>query len=360
MSEAIPVAFEAHRVLFIRFGGLGDILMTTPTLRALKSRFPDARIDYLVGRGFREVLDGHPSVARVTEFDKRGGDMLPHRLVRFLLALRREKYDLIINLQPSFKTKWMTHLAHPRHCLTFHKDQLIQAATSRRRHAIDDFRRVLDPLLGSREETHEMDFVVPRAAQERIDALLNECDVDREDRLVIVHPSANHRVNRWPLDHFASLCMSIGKKSRCRIALTGSRRDCGLVKALKKSLGASDNAIDLCGRLSIKEFGALLMRADAFVTGDTGPMHMASALNTPTISLFGAADPDRTGPRSRRADVLRVNTLPCVPCHCRKCRFGRQAACMSELRPETVLAAVERTLGFGLATGTLAGAGERG
>jgi ADP-heptose:LPS heptosyltransferase len=172
-------------------------------------------------------------------------------------------------------------------------------------------------------------------------------------RLVVLHPAANHRVNRWPVSHCAALCDTLARRPDVLIALTGHAKNAALCRSIRNTLEDPERCMNLSGKLSLKELGALLERADAFVTGDTGPMHIASAVGTPLISLFGAADPDRTKPLAASSSVLSDRSLPCAPCHARKCRYGREARCMQLLLPRTVIAAVDDLLRQSSQTGSL-------
>jgi ADP-heptose:LPS heptosyltransferase len=299
-----------RRALFIRFGGMGDILMATPALRAVAQGFPGVEIDFIVGGGMTEALTGHPAVRRVLTFDKRGVDSRLDHFVPFLWKLRRGGYDLVVNLHPSAKSFLMAAATGAAQRLTFEKCMQVQPDTGRVRHAVDDFAEVIHPL-GLTVTDRSLDFSVPQAAQNSVDALLKKEGIRSSDHLLVLNPAASRPLNRWPLERFAEVAAHFAAQPRTRVCVTGSPPSFrtvmdGLdeVALAAQFAGADSRIVNLAGRLSLKEFGALLLRASVLLTCDTGPMHVASALQTPMVVLSGAADPDRTGPLTENSMVL--------------------------------------------------------
>lgn len=333
------------RALVIRLGGLGDILLATPTIRALSEAFAGIEIDVVVGDGLSEVLSGLPYINKVIEFKKQGRDAHPQEFMAFLRMVRGSRYDLFINLHPSAKTVLIGQATGAATRISFSKDRRRQKETGRVRHAIHDFYKELAVLGISGTLDRAMDFHIPRCSAERVDALLDEQGIGGEDLLVVVNPAATRLVNRWPVDRFAAVCDRLARQEGLRVAVTGAPADRATVSRLKERAGYAQSLVDLCGRLSIKELGALLARANGFLTCDTGPLHIAAALDTPLVCLSGAADPDRTGPLSPRSRVLIDRTLPCVPCQDKRCRFGEDIRCMAGLSVSAVYQAVMEQIG---------------
>ncbi len=339
-----------RRALFIRFGGLGDILLATPTVRALARAYPGIVIDFVVGGGMADALAGHPLVRDVLVFNKRGADARLDNFVPFLVGLARQKYDLTVNLHPSAKSFAMAAASRARTHLTFRKRMDVDPQTGRVAHAVDDFLKELRPLGIDETQDRHLDFFVPAEARNTLDALLRSAGVGPGERLLVINPAASRPLNRWPLERFAQVAARFAAVPGVRVVITGAPSSFQTVMdgldeiSLAQQVAAADTRIlDFAGRLSVKEFGALLQRADAFLTCDTGPMHIASALDTPMVTLSGAADPDRTGPLNADAAVLIDRALPCVPCRDRVCRRG-DVKCMDDLGTEQVTAALEALL----------------
>lgn len=344
-----PQCFK--RALFIRFGGMGDILLATPSMRALQAAFPGIAIDFIVGGGMTDSLSGHPLVRQIWTFNKRGIDSRLDHFLPFLGQIARRRYDLVINLHPSAKSYLMAAASGAQTRLTFQKRMEVCPETGRVAHAVDDFAKELRPLGIGALPDRRLDFVVPVAAHDRVKALLCELDVSPEERLLVINPAASRPLNRWPLERFQEVAGYWAGQRGVKVAVTGAPRSFktvmdGLdeVSLAEQAAAADPRILNLAGRLSVKEFGALLARADTLLTCDTGPMHIGAALGTPLVVLSGAADPDRTGPLTSNSTVLIDRSLSCVPCRDRICRRGDRL-CMSNLTVPNVIAAVGERLG---------------
>jgi heptosyltransferase-2 len=331
-----------RRICVVRLGGMGDILLATPAVRALARYYGTSDIDFIVGRGMRPALEGIPYLREIVEFDKGGPDARLSHFLPFLGRIRARRYDLFVNFHPSVKTILMAKASGAPQQITFHKDRRRQPDTGRVRHAVDDFAKDLTPLGIGAVEDRALDFVVPADARERVRALLCESGVGPEDTLLVINPAATRDVNRWPPEKFVALLDALGTAlPGVRAVLSGGPGDRELVDGILAATRAT--ATNLAGRVNIKELGALLARADVVLTADTGPMHIASAVGAPLVVLSGAADPDRTGPLSRKDLVVINRELSCVPCQARTCRRG-DIACMTQMPVEWVLNALRQRL----------------
>ena len=339
------------RALFIRFGGMGDILLATPSVRAVAAAFPGIAIDFVVGGGMTDALSGHPNVREILTFDKRGIDSRLDHFVPFLVKIARKRYDLIINLHPSAKSYLMAAASGAKTKLTFEKRMEVRADTGRVAHAVDDFAKELKPLGIESVSERSLDFFVPSAARVRTTDLMTSLGVLESDKLLVINPAASRPLNRWPLERFAEVAAFWAGQPGVKVAITGAPAAFKTVMdgldevSLAREVAKADPRIlSLAGKLSVKEFGALLARADTLLTCDTGPMHIGAALGTPLVVLSGAADPNRTGPLTPNSTVLIERALECVPCRDRICRRG-DMLCMSSLTTENVIAAVGERLG---------------
>ena len=340
---------DFRRALFIRFGGLGDILLATPSLRAVARAFPGIEIDFVVGGGMADALAGHPTVRRVLCFDKRGVDSRLDHFVPFLWGLHRPRYDLVINLHPSAKSHLMAWATGAKTVLAFQKRMEVCPETGRVAHAVDDFAKELLPL-GITVTDRRLDFAVPDAAHRGVAEKLRQAGVARADQVLVINPAASRPLNRWPLERFTEVAAHFARQPGITVVVTGAPPTFRTVMdgldevALAAQVARADARIlNLAGQLTVKEFGALLAHAGTLLTCDTGPMHIGAALGTPLVVLSGAADPDRTGPLTENSTVLIDRTLPCVPCRDRLCARG-DTQCMRNLSVLAVIEAVEQCL----------------
>jgi lipopolysaccharide heptosyltransferase II len=341
----VTVAFAVKKICVVRLGGMGDILLATPAVRALSQHFETQDIDFIVGRGMKSALVGTSYIREVIEFDKDGDDAKMKNFVPFLSRLREKHYDLFVNFHPSLKTGAMALASGAGRVLTFRKDRRKQADTGRVRHAVDDFTKELKPLGIDRVDDRQMDFYVPSAAQEMVSELLRtEFGIHSSDPLLVINPAATRDINRWPPEKFIGFLNQIAVVlPQLRVAVSGGPGDVKLAGDIVTGLEKPERVANLAGRVSVKELGALLARANCVVTADTGPLHIASAVRAPIVCLSGAADPDRTGPLNPRDLVVINREISCVPCQARSCA-RKDIACMNQMPVEWVLNAVRQRL----------------
>jgi ADP-heptose:LPS heptosyltransferase len=342
-----------RRILLARFGAMGDLLLSTPTIRALRRRFPEAEISYIVGKGLGDMLRGHPDLAEVIEFDKRS-DARPASFVAFGRQLRARRFDVYVNLQRSVKTMLLGVACGAPRRLVYRRDHSLQAQDGRMLHSVDNFLRTVAPLgIDIAACDRHLDYAVPSTAQEKVAQLLHEKGIAAHDRLVLVNPGASAASRQWPVSNLAAMLdLLVSRRSDLRVALIGGRgADQQIARDTLSRMSQAHAVLDLVAAVDLKQTGALLQRADVMVSMDTGPMHMAAAVGTPLVALFGATSPDRTGPTppppgSRAVMPMALvhrDGLGCVPCQARACKRG-DIACLSRQSPEAVLAAIERQL----------------
>jgi lipopolysaccharide heptosyltransferase II len=159
---------------------------------------------------------------------------------------------------------------------------------------------------------------------------------------VALNLGASHPVNRWPVERFASLADRLTKEMGAVVLLVGGNDDRELADGVLAQL--TTPVVDLVGRTSLTELGGVLQRCKLAVSADTGPLHLATAVGTPVIALFGAADPERTGPVGEGHLVIQANDLTCVPCRSRSCNHTPYLECMSLITVDEVMLAVGKLL----------------
>ena len=227
IAESISEADKQtlRRVLVMRRGGIGDIILATPSLRMLASRIPAASVDLLVQRDAADAASGLPYIASIYEVDSRSNPVSLYRLRKLAQRLRDNCYDLVINFQPGAKTNYLATACRPRFLLTFQKDRSVQPETGQVRHAIDDFIQTLLPLKLGPVYDRSLDFVVPDDARRSMNALLLKegfLKSDSRESLIVLNPTARRIVNRWPADRWARLLDDLCATSGCRVAVIGA------------------------------------------------------------------------------------------------------------------------------------------
>jgi lipopolysaccharide heptosyltransferase I len=336
---------EPGRVCLIKPSSLGDVVHALPVLAALKRRWPQARFAWVVNEGLRGLVDGHPDLDEVIPFDRKRVGFGPKglaRLARFLLGLRRRRFDLVVDLQGLFRSglmagasgaRWRVGLAEAREGATlFYSHRVVTGGTNL--HAVDRLLRVASAFGADVEEPR---FHAAFSDEDRRWAAEVLADVPHP-RLVL-NIGARWLTKRWPPGHFAEVARRAVIERGAGLVTVGAPEDRPLVDDLLASL-APLPCLDLCGKTSLPRLAAVAAQSDVFLSNDTGPLHLAAAAGARVVGVYTCTDPARTGPYGPRAGVVRSG-VHCAPSFVKTC--GR-LECMAELTPGRVWAVVGRML----------------
>jgi lipopolysaccharide heptosyltransferase I len=339
-------------ILVVRLSSLGDVVHTLPAVSALRRRFPEARIDWLVERRHRDVLFENPDVDSVLDVDTlswRKRLFLPRtwRDIRECLkALRSRRYDLVLDLQGTVKSAVSAFLARSDRRIGFAPDHLKERVAASlytervspngtRPHVID---RNLYLLRALGIETEERSFPIAVAEPEAA-AARRALDALGLSDFVIVNPGGSWVTKRWSPEKLGRLASAIESEWRLpSLVLWGP----GEEEMAQAVVSASGGSARLAPKTTLREMIPYLERARLFVSGDTGPMHLASARGVPVVGIFGPTDPARNGPFGGRDEIV-YKAVPCAPCYKHHCP-GYGNVCMTTIELDDVLAAVRRSL----------------
>ena len=339
-------AFHSHRVLVTKIGAVGDVILATPSVRAIRRTLPQAWIAVLVGLDCRDVWQRCPYINEIIVYDRRGKDRGWWSLWRLGRRLRSYAFDVTIDLQNNRASHMLTYLSRaPKRCgfggrpwshLLTHRAPLPAGPTPPVEHQGHVLR-----LAGITTADDRLELWPGPSDEEQMGRWLQSQWVGPQQVLVALHPggSAAWPTKRWLLDRWAKLCDALAQLN-VRVVLTGtaSEQPLGLrVAALTRA-----KPIMAMGQTSLLELACLLRRCRALVTSDSAPLHVAAAVQTPAIAFFGPTDPRRHAPPARRLTVLRKD-LPCSPCYGRRCKILTHA-CMKQITVEEVVAAVQAYL----------------
>jgi lipopolysaccharide heptosyltransferase II len=319
-------------ILIIKPGAIGDLLQMTPVIRALKEKYRSAAISLLVGSSqTAELFKHHIDVHETIVYDKKGKQRSFPALMNLWKQLRRNNYDLVLNFQRSTMKTWLlASAAFPCRVLVYHK------AKNRNVHAVVNYLETLAPLGIPASDLH---LELTLGAEDRVFAMqLLSSQKNSARPLIALNPGASHQVNRWSSDHFAALADMLAQRFDARVIIVGGPEDVMLAEEI--TLKADSNPLLLAGKAGLLQLGALLEQCDVLVSGDTGPLHLATAVGIPVAALFGAADPERTGPVGDGHLVIQAEKVPCVPCRSRTCKNPRYLECMEKISPDSVFDAV--------------------
>lgn len=324
------------RILLIKPGAIGDLLQLTPLIRKLKTAFPNSEITLLLGSSATATLFRYnPHIQETLVYDKKGKDQSHTPLLKLWKKLRERKFDLVINFQRSNLKTWvLATAAFPCRVLVYHK------AKDPAIHVVDNYLATIAPLgLDSADRTLELSF--GKDDGQFADDLFSLSGFGRTP-VVALNPGASHAVNRWSTERFATLADLLADRLGIKVLLVGGAQDSALAQDIVSR--ARTKPLDITGKASLLQLGALLKKCALLVSGDTGPLHLATAVGTRVIALFGAADPARTGPVGAGHRVIQAKDVACVPCCSRTCNNTAYLECMEKISAEEVFQVVAKML----------------
>jgi lipopolysaccharide heptosyltransferase II len=339
----VPDHNPVPNVLAVRFSSIGDILLTTPLLRAIRHSHPGARVTVLTKRDYVPLLSHNPHVNLVL------GLAQSRSLLGLASELRGDRYTHLLDLHDNLRSralrllvpgKWRTY---PKHRLA--RAWLIRAKRNRYRDRRPVAERYFSAArdLGVEPDGHPPDFFLGPEAGEQVFDWLRTGGLEHEPNIVALAPGAAHATKRWPLEHWHAL-VAKNLESGSAVVIVGGPDDADLGASL--ATHGRGRVLNAAGMLGLQGTGALLQRARVLVSGDTGVMHMATAVGTPVVSLFGpTVEAFGFFPYTRQASVLEL-PLPCRPCTAQgssRCPLGHHR-CMIDIQPSMVYEMLRRTL----------------
>ncbi|MHC1698230.1 MAG: glycosyltransferase family 9 protein [Geobacteraceae bacterium] len=317
-------------ILLIKPGAVGDLLQLTPVIRALAQKYPGAGITLMLGSSASATMFQHnPHISETIVFDRKGAHRSLSDFLQLWNRIRAARYDLVVNFQRSNVKAWLlAAAAFPCRVLVYHK------ARGRSVHAVVNHLETLAPL-GIAPELCDPSLELSYGSEEQSFADHLFPDFGNSGKILIaLNPGASNRIKCWSPEQFAALANLLVSKLDAGIVLVGGGSERDLAEGILA--GMDSKPFDLIGKTSLLQLGAVLARCDVLVSGDTGPLHMATAVKTPVAALFGAIDPFRTGPVGEGHRVIRHDELACVPCVAKSCENRIDLECMQRITPVEV------------------------
>jgi len=331
------------RFLLVRLGALGDVVHGIPVAAALRRAFPTSRIDWLVGARHRAILDLVPLIdRRLVMGDGTGGEM---SLLATIRELRRIEYDVVLDLQGLLKSAVLARSSGAPRVIGFSSRYL------RERFARPFYTEVHDPggdgMYDKRETRHVVEVNLGLLQPLGITAGTPEFPIDRVDsevarkmrdevggRYAVLNPGAAWPNKRWPAARFATLAEALHTRDGLKSIVVWGPGEEALARAVA---AGAPGAVLLAPATSIVDLVALVGHATVVISGDTGPTHVAAALGTPVVGLYGPTRPSRNGPLS--PDAVTISRDATCQCHHRR-RCVRPRMCLLDIEVDEVLAAV--------------------
>jgi heptosyltransferase-1 len=342
-------------ILIVKLSAIGDVIHTLPALNAIRRAYPDAHITWLVEEDAAPLVKGHVALDRViVSKRKRWLREIPglsclnsmREIYRFVKQLRDTRYDLIIDFQGLLKSGILIALSrgkrkigygrgmeHMECSYVFLNERVPPVGMDN--HALMRSMMLLDAI---GIPSNDIEYNLPVQDQDRatLENLLMQHGIGESRLLVAINPVAKWETKLWSRLKFAKLADSLVQQYEANVVFTGSGADRETVQDIVSTM--EGGAANLAGETTLRTLAALYEKADFLVSTDTGPMHIAAAVGTPVVALFGPTAPWRTGPFGPDHQIIRVGT-ECSPCFKRQCSTMK---CMVEISVEQVLDGVKK------------------
>jgi len=339
---------KTSRFLVVCTTGIGDTLWGTPAIRALRTAFPEGYISVLTNPIGLQVLKGNPDIDDIFVFKRhlRGYLAIPGLLKR----LKNRNFDTVFIFHASDRIIWpLCAFTGAKRIIGVNGQSkgldfiLTTAIRQDNIHGIETrLRLVREVAKGESRKT--ISFYLTEGDRKGASMLLEETGVHGDSLIIGLHPGAQKTYKQWPLRNFIETGNRLMKDLGCRIVVTGDSKEKILCEELASKV---TGAVSVAGRTSLRETAAIIERMSLFITNDTGPMHIAFALGTPTVALFCPTDPELCGPYHAKNAVVIKKPVICTPCTGKNCSTP---VCMEQITVEEVINAAESLIPRSLRT----------
>lgn len=334
-----------QRILIINVNWLGDVLFTTPFIKAIKKKFPDSRIACLVVPRCKDLLETNPNIDEVIIYDEDGSHKSLLGKLRLISVIKKAKFDSAFILHRSFTRALLVYLSGIKKRIGYNTKRrgflLTQSVKepAKRLHKIEYFLN-LAAVCGAPIDDKDYEFTVTDEERLQADKLLGEGGVKKDDHVVVLNPGGNWPPKRWSKENFAKLADRLSDDLGVKIVITGAPADvelsCGIIE-LSKS-----RPISIAGKTSLKSLGAVMKKADLVISSDSGPMHLALSVRTRVIALFGPTSDAITGPYGSGDFIVIRKDVDCsIPCYDHTCKDYR---CMNAITVDDVIEEAKRAI----------------
>ena len=335
------------KILILKPSSLGDVIQALPVLRLVKCHLPASKIFWWIDSNLAPLIENDPDLAGIVRFERKRWASPRHwpEMFRSIRWMRAQNFDWVIDLQCLARSGAFAWLANGKFLIGL--DEVREGArgfydlavrrASFHTHAVDWYLAVLPPL---GVPVHNNFQWLPERSE--IAAAIKSKWQTAGARWIAIQPGARWPNKRWPAQNFAELVhLLAGSFPDMRFTILGNDDDKPLGEVISRAEPA--RCLNLCGRISLPEMVEWLRLSELMITNDTGPMHVAAALGTPLIALFGPTEPRRTGPYGQLENVLQIN-LPCSPCMKSYCAYEKPNECLKAISSAVVFERVQRKL----------------
>jgi lipopolysaccharide heptosyltransferase II len=349
------------RILLIRLRQIGDVVFTTPAVRALRQRFPESHISYIVEPAAAPIVARNPHIDEVIVAPRPKGPAGLRAEIDLVWLLRRTPYDVAIDFHGGPRASLLTWLSGAPMRVGYnvigrswmYTHRIARPRELRKRHSVANQWDLLQPfdIPPPAPETTPVEMVADENTAAAVAARLRSTGLGSDSQLVVIHVSAGNPFRRWPIASFASVAAELAMSDeRHYVIITSgpSEHDAAerVIAEARTRAGPAGERVLACGEFSLGELRALVDRAALYIGGDSGPLHVASTSHVPIVALYGPTLPERSAPWRPRAymhEPMEIHGLACRPCDQRTCAPG-DFRCLTRIQADQVVQAAQRLL----------------
>jgi ADP-heptose:LPS heptosyltransferase len=317
---------NVNKILVVTLSNIGDAVLTLPVIGALRDDFKGASIDVVAGPRAKEIFESDPRINRVCVYDKAATVISK---IGFLLGLRKERYDLLVDLRNSM----FGFFVGAKMC-----NKPAGLPSGGIKHKSEEH---LDRIrgLGIKAEYGPFPVWIGKAEEERARILLRDKGISDTDNIICVSPGAKSHIKRWSEGGFAKACDLLAAAYKMKVVLVGDSQDREICQRIINMMRSY--AVSAAGSTNLRELAWMIRRSALLITNDSAPLHIACSLGTPVVAIFGPTDPRRYGPREG-AGIALSKKLHCSPCEAAQCRYNLE--CMKAVTAEEVFDTAKKVL----------------
>lgn len=348
-DEGLIGKSSSKRILIVRTDRIGDVLLSTPVIKAIRDEYPHAYIAMMVSPYSKEIVEGNPYLDEVIVYDKEGKQKSWAGSMRFARYLKKKKFDLALILHPNNRVHLVTYFAGIKRRVGYDRkfgflltDKIRHTKQLGEKHELE-YNLDLVRHLGIIPKEQSLFMPIKKESEDWAEEFLRSQGISPSEKILVIHPGASCPSKIWPQVRFAQVADKLADLYSFKIIVVSGPKDTKMAEDVLKNM--RHPAVNLAGKTSISQLASILKKCKLFISNDSGPVHIASAVGTPVISLFGRAQkglsPQRWGPVGVKDKILHKE-VGCIECLAHGC--VKEFACLKAIAVNDVVKAAEDIL----------------
>ncbi len=342
---------SADKILIVNVNWVGDVLFSTPAIRAIRQRYPKAHIACMVVPRCKEVLELNPHLNELIIYNEKDEHRGLAGKLKLISDLKARRFDTVFLFHRSLTRTLMVALSGIKERVGVYTPKRGFLLTKKIEpqepglHKVEQFLNIVGMPLAATEApgSRNMELFISKEDETFSSEFLKSCGIDFGERIMVINPGGNWNLKRWPAEKFAALGDRLAEAYNAKIVITGAEKDIELGNLIYKMM--KHKPVVSCGRTTLRQLAAIMKCADIVASNDSGPMHIAVSQGAKTIALFGPTDSKTTGPYGEGRYIVIQKGPPkpgCkIPCYNLRCEDG---ACMEAITVEDVMDAAAELL----------------